>query len=105
MVKIRRIGKIGDKPRPMLVTFTDEEKKRKLFRNMQKLRDGPENMKMINGQHDLTPQQRDEEKKRREEARKMEEESGEYSYRVRGPTWARRIVRINKEQPKPQQQS
>ncbi len=104
VVKIVRIGKIGEKPRAMLVTFTDEEKKRKLFRNLQKLREGPENMRMINGQHDLTPQQRDEEKKLREEAREKEEHSGEYSYRVRGPTWARRIVQIDKVPAKSQQQ-
>ena len=105
VAKVTRIGKKGETPRPMLVTFCNEDKKRRLFRNLQKLRDGPDNLKMISGQHDLTVQQREEEKKMREEAKKKEEESGEYSYRVRGPTWGRKIVQIKKVQPKETQKS
>ncbi len=105
VAKVKRLGKKGETPRPMLVTFTDDEKKRKLFRNLQKLKEGPDNLKMISGQHDFTVQQREEEKKLREEAKKKEEESGEYSYKVRGPTWARKIVQIKKVQPKGPQQS
>ncbi len=99
VANVRRLGKKGEAPRPMLVTFTDDEKKRRLFRNLQRLRDGPDNLKEISGQHDLTVQQREEEKKLREEAKKKEEESGEHSYRVRGPTWARRVVQIKKVAP------
>ncbi len=105
ILKVKRLGKTGDKPRPMLVTFRDDEKKRDLFRNLQKLKDGPDNTKTISGQHDFTVQQREEEKKMREEAKKKEAESGEYSYRVRGPTWARKIIQIKKVQPKEPQQS
>ncbi len=99
VVEVKRIGKKGEKPRTMLVTFIDDKKKRNLFRNLQKLRDGPDNLKLVSGQHDFTVQQREEEKKLREEAKKKEEESGEYNYRVRGPTWARKVVPIKKVTP------
>ncbi len=112
IVKVKRLGKKGENPRPMLVTFNedkDKDKKRKLFRNLQKLKEGPDNLKEVSGQHDFTVQQREEEKKLREDAKKKEEESGEYSFRVRGPTWARKVVQIKKITPtnevKQQQQS
>ncbi len=99
VVKMIRLGKrSANKPRPLLVEFKDEEKKRALMKNLVNLSTAPEPMRRISVQHDLTKKQRDEEKKMREEAKKMEseDESGEWNYRIRGPPWARRIVKMKK---------
>ncbi len=99
VVMIRRLGKRnGNRPRPLLVEFKDEEKKAALMQNLVNLSNAPDNLRKISVQHDLTKKQREEEKKMREEAKKMEseDESGEYNYRIRGPPWDRRIVRMKK---------
>ena len=99
MVKMRRLGKRSpNKPRPLLVEFKDEEKKTNLMSNLSNLSKAPDAIKKISVQHDLTKKQRDEEKEIRERAKKMEadDESGEFNYRVRGPPWARRIVKMKK---------
>ncbi len=99
LVNIKRLGKVNpNKPRPLLVEFKDEEKKRALMNNLVNLSKAPESLKRISVQHDLTKKQREEEKKLREHGRKMEteDESGEFNYRIRGPPWARRIVKMKK---------
>lgn len=96
IIKAIRIGKKSEQPRPLKVTFKDHDKKRRLFRNLNKLRDGPDHLKAINGTHDLTQSQRKAEKALQEEAKELEKQSGEHRYRVRGPTWARKIVKVPK---------
>jgi hypothetical protein len=45
--------------------------------------------------NDLTRTEREEEKKLYEKSKKLQEaDSGEHRYRVRGPPWARKIVKV-----------
>ncbi len=99
ITKAKRLGKKnnGGKPRPLLITINNEEKKTALFTNLKKLQSAPEKYKKISVQHDLTPKQRADEKALREEAKKMQAEmSGEGRFLVRGPPWARKIIKVDK---------
>ena len=97
-----RLGKVTeDKDRPLLITLKDENKKREVFQNLNKLRyaGAPFNKVIIT--HDLTKKQKEELKDKIEEAQEKErqDESGEYMYRVRGPPWSWYIKKIPKRQP------
>ncbi len=97
MIKAKRLGKRpdSDKPRPLLIELINDEKKKALFKNLSKLQKAPEKYKAISVQNDLTQKQREQEKHLREQAKKKEEEaSGEAKFKVRGPPWDRRIVRV-----------
>lgn len=100
IVNIRRLGKPGgpNKPRPMHVKFTTDAKKGKIFKNMYRVKNSKTGLSTVTVANDLTVKQREEEKRLKEEAKKLEEESsGEFKARVRGPPWARKIVKIRQE--------
>ena len=93
----KRLGKKtdGSNPRPLLITLSNDEKKKALFMNLKKLQTAPDKYQKISVRHDLTPKQQEEEKALREEAKKMEAElSGKEKCLVRGPPWARKIVKV-----------
>ncbi len=97
MVRAKRLGKkpTTGMPRPLLIEVSSEDKKTALFRNLNKLQRAPEKYKSVSVQNDLTPKQRDQEKILREQAKKKEEDaSGEAKFRVRGPPWDRKIIRV-----------
>ena len=97
MIRVKRLGKkpTTGKPRPLLIEVNSEDKKKALFKNLSKLQRAPEKYKSISVQNDLTPKQREQEKMLREEAKKKEEDaSGEVKFRVRGPPWDRKIIRV-----------
>ena len=100
MTQAKRLGKPNaDKSRPLLIQLctTSEEKKRMLFKNLRLLQEAPDKYKRVSVQHDLTEKQRKLEKDLREEAKKKEvEASGEVAFKVRGPPWARKIVKVEK---------
>lgn len=104
-VRVSRLGKYSrsegaDEPvrlgRPVLVTLQSMELKISLFRKISVLHqtDKHRNVRLAN---DLTKTEREKEKELYEEAKeKQRKSSGEYTFRVRGPPWARRVVRIPK---------
>ena len=109
--KVHRLGKNDPKEnRPVLVCLDDLECKISLFRNFNKVReldpseDNNENVlsqkeikefKELNISHDMTKQQREEDKRLRAEAKKLQEQSqGKFRYSVRGPPWARKMVKL-----------
>ncbi len=96
MLKAKRLGKKSeDKPRPLLIEVSNDEKKSVLFKNLSKLQNAPDKYKAVSVQNDLTQKQRAQEKILREEAKKKEQEaSGEAKFKVRGPPWDRKIVKI-----------
>ena len=100
MIRAIRLGKkpIGNKHRPLLIELSgnsSDEKKKALFKNLSKLQNAPEKYQAVSVQNDLTQKQREQEKLMREEAKKKEEEaSGEVKFKVRGPPWDRRIVKV-----------
>lgn len=73
----------------------DTNKKMKLFRNLSNLKEADPKYKCLSIQHDQTYKEREEGKKLLEEARAKESRDlGKCIYRVRGPPWARKIVKI-----------
>ena len=93
------MGKLNEeKDRPLLITLKEEEKKRQLFQNLNKIRDAGEPFSKVIITHDLTKKQKDELKQLVEQAKEKEKEdkSGEYMYRVRGPPWSWFIKKISK---------
>ncbi len=97
MLRAIRLGKKPneDKPRPLLIEVSSDDKKKALFKNLSKLQNAPEKYQAVSVQNDLTKKQREQEKNLREEAKKKEEEaSGEAKFKVRGPPWDRKIVKF-----------
>lgn len=102
VLQISRLGKYKSpegneiSKRPILVVLGSEHIKRDLFRNISKLRNNDQ-FTGVNISNDMTLNERRTEKKLRDEAKEKEERSsGEFVFRVRGPPWARRVVKIAK---------
>ena len=96
-----RLGKVTEgKDRPLLVTMKDENKKREVFQNLNKLQDARAPFNKVTIMHDLTKKQKEELKDKIQEAQDKEnqDESGEFMYRVRGPPWSWHIKKIPKRQ-------
>lgn len=104
-VRVTRLGKInrseeaeesGRPGRPILVTLQSMELKISLFRKISALHQ-TDKFKNVRVANDLTRTEREKEKELYEEAKeKQRKSSGEYIFKVRGPPWARRVVRIHK---------
>lgn len=96
--KATRIGRRGDKPRPLKVVMRSEEDKIQIFRNAKKLREAPEPFNAVSISSDMTPEERETNKKLIAEAKEMDrrDESGDWIHLVRGPPWDRRIVKARR---------
>lgn len=83
------------KNRPLLVPLTDLDVKKALFRNIKNMGQS-EDYQKISICNDLTKAERNQEKLLRKEAakKKQENSSGEYTYKVRGPPWARKVMKV-----------
>ena len=94
---IRRVGKFNDrkKNRPILITLKTKETKGKLFSKAARLKGTKyEEIRLAN---DLTKSEREQEAKLFEKAKEMEKNCQDgLTYRVRGPPWARKVVRLKK---------
>ncbi|KAG1701354.1 Ribosome biogenesis protein bop1-B [Nymphon striatum] len=87
-------GKHGG--RPILVTLKNGSMKIDLFKNIRYFNTA-DAYKLVRIANDLTKNERENERRLREEAKKMESSaSGEFRYRVRGPPWARKVVKVQK---------
>lgn len=95
---IRRLGKYDAKKmkRPLLITLKRPEKKRELFRMAAKLKDTKYNDVRVS--NDLTKTEREKERELFNVAKNMQDQdqSGNFLYKVRGPPWARKVVKIKK---------
>ena len=93
---VRRLGKFDTNKmkRPLLTTLKSPTKKINIFRNANKLKDT--RYKEVRITNDLTKAERDREKELYISAKKMQEndQSGDFLYKVRGPPWARKVVKI-----------
>ena len=100
-----RLGKRHDdkSARPLLIKLDKPAKKGPIFKNFSKLANSE--YKEISISNDLTKLQREQNKRLRDEAKKLEQEdkSGKYLYRVVGPPWDRRVIKISKD-PAPTQE-
>ena len=107
ILSFKRLGKMGqtrmvkDKeislPRLLLVTLT-EAAKAVLMKNAYKLQFSTSEMKEIRIKHDMSKEDRQREYEFRQEARQkqMDNTDQDFLYRVRGPNWDRKIVKIRK---------
>ena len=83
------------KPRPLKVVMKAIIKKMELFKRPSNLRDAEDKYKCISLQHNLTKKEREEGRKLLQEARTKEiNDEGKWLYKVRGPPWTRKIVRV-----------
>ena len=84
-------------PRLLLVTLT-EAAKAALMKNAYKLQFSTSEMKEIRIKHDMSKEDRQREYELRQEARQkqMDNTDQDFLYRVRGPNWDRKIVKIRK---------
>ena len=83
------------KPRPMKVCLNSVDSKKKLMKNLSKLKHAPEKFRKVNIADDMTREERLLYKAKVQEAKeKNEVETGNFRHVVRGPPWARRVVRV-----------
>ena len=83
--RIIRLGKaMDDKHQPLLISLKEEDKKRDIFQNLNKIRESEVPFNKINIAHDLTKKQKEELQEKIKEAQEKEENdhSGEWIYRV-----------------------
>ena len=98
VLNLTRLGKKNpEAERPLRVILRESTKKDEVFRNIRKL--GESEYKDISIKNDLTKLERAEDKKLVAEAKTMQENdpSGDWKFKVRGPPWNRKIVRLSKE--------
>ena len=89
---------VHTKSTPMKVTFTNTDVKKSFMKQLSKLKDVDESspFKSISISHDMTKKERDQNKAMFEETKRLntEEKSGKHRHIVRGPPWARKIIRV-----------
>ena len=87
-----------DKSRPVKITLSDIEGKHVLRKNLSKLKHAPEHsqFKKMNGTHDMTKSEREQNKLKVVEAKTLNDNdtSGKERWIVRGPSWVRKVVKI-----------
>ena len=94
-----RLGKTtpekSKRPRPVLTLLKSIEKKQEIFRNLGKLKHSK--YKNIAMNDDMTQLERQQLKKMVDKAKELEkkEGKGQWIYRVRGPPWDRKIIKID----------
>jgi len=94
-----RLGKKEeDKKRPLLVKLDSGVTKFRILRNSAKLKDADVRYQGIGLEHDYTPIQKEDRRKLLAKAREMtlEDQSGNYVYRIRGPPGNLKIKKISK---------
>ena len=104
-LSIKRLGKMGQTrvieekevpvPRILLATFT-EAAKAGVMKNAYKLQSSNSEMKKIRIKHDMNKEDRQREYELRKEAQQKQMSDQDFLYRVRGPNWDRRIIKIKK---------
>ena len=105
ILSIKRLGKMGQTrvieekevpvPRILLATFT-EAAKAGVMKNAYKLQSSDSEVKKIRIKHDMNKEDRQREYELRKEAQQKQMSDQDFLYRVRGPNWDRRIIKIKK---------
>ncbi|MEW8545714.1 MAG: hypothetical protein AB2693_19505 [Candidatus Thiodiazotropha sp.] len=98
----RDLNKVNTKDRPVKVTCGNPEQKREVLRkvsNLKYIEDESEKspFKKVSVTHDMTKSERQVNKSKLDEAKLKtanDSEAGKYIYKVRGPPWNRRTVRL-----------
>ena len=82
------------KNRPLLVVMKGKEATEIIFQKLSNLKNAPEKFRSLSIQHDQTKKREEEEELLNEAKREEERSSGEWVFRVRGPPWARRVMKL-----------
>ena len=92
--RLRR-KKEDETPRPILVSMSSQYVKKRIMRNLHNLRSSDSNISM---NHDMTKTEREDTKHLIDIAREInkQEHIWEWFYKVRGPPWEKKILRIRK---------
>lgn len=96
-VEVFRLGKKKEKIiRPIKLIFENLDNKKQFLSLLYKLKNGPEDFKKINIQHDLSPSERDYLKTLLKEAKEKNEKEQPkgFLYKVRGPPFDLKIVKV-----------
>ena len=99
---ITRIGTyVSSKTRPLKVSFQNTFDKRKFLSSLYKLKNEASKYKSINVQHDMTLDERAESKNLLKTAYELNQrkDNQETIYKVRGPPWAMKIIKLKRKQP------
>ena len=92
LTKTSRIGiETPGKTRGLLITFKNGSIKEKIFKNLKALKGTK--FEKVSIQNDLTKAEREREKELRAKAKELEKNEGG-QFRVKGPPWARKIIKI-----------
>lgn len=95
---VYRLGKEGDRERPLFIEFKDGTLKNKVMESLSKLRNAEEKHSRISVTHDMTENEREQCRELVKQCREKQskEQSGEWIFKVRGPPGDMRIVKIKK---------
>jgi len=96
VVRLFRLGKRGDRARPLLIQLASYTCKNLIMESLFKLRHAESKFKKVVVAHDMTRAERDEMKRLVEDAKALSEsdDSGEYHYKVRGFPGKMRVVKL-----------
>ena len=97
IVRTTRFGeKNKEKPRPLWISLRTEDLKKRVFSKLAKLHGT--DYDYVSFGHDMTKIEREEKQKLTADAKKLEEadKEGKFRYRVRGPPWDMKIVKLPK---------
>ena len=102
--KITRLGRFEKKDnpttsRPIKVEMDTIEAQNVVMDNLKKLADAPEHLKNLSISYDMTVEERSIVKEKVVEARTKTQQSKNWVYKVRGPYWNLREIRVRKENP------
>ena len=97
VIDVLRLGKVKPNvPRPLKIVLRGYDKKQEIFKNLGKLK-GTDH-KSLAFRDDMTALEREHQNRLVKEAQEREkkDESGRWIYRVRGPPWDKKIVKIDR---------
>ena len=84
------------RPRPIKIAMKNSEECDMVMRNLKKLNKAPDHIKVLGVAYDMTQEEREVVRKKVNEAREKSEQSTNWTFKIRGPPWALREIRIRK---------
>ena len=83
-------------PRPLKVTFEDQETQQEIFKNLPKLKDASPELKNMSIAYDLSEDERQTVRDMVKVAKEKSSDSPNWEYKIRGPPWDLKEVRYRK---------
>ena len=83
-------------PRPLKVTFEDQETQQEILKNLPKLKDASPELKNMSIAYDLSEDERQTVREMVKVAKEKSSDSPNWEYKIRGPSWDLKEVRYRK---------